>query len=379
MQLHRSRFGNGFDGGFRSALLIAVLAVPRWAAAQQASDAEKPGVSPASGSQGAAQPAAPAVSATATDEQKAAARAAYASGQQAFNSGDFQAALQYFERADSMIPAIQARYWIAQSLDQLGRPADSLAAYEKLVNDPEFANLDAERQKIARDRLEALKQLPGTLTLSFDPPSANLTVDGQPHDAAAAGATRSLQLAPGVHKLEARAPGYQDLKWDVMIEPAQTLEQPIRLTEAPPAAPATALAPAPVEPPPAPLPAAEPASKTPAYVTLAIAGAGAVVGTIFGIRALQAKDDFDSNPTANNADDVERDALIADMAFGITLTLGITGIVLLTTDDPASESAAGSQTRKASAKLTPATKQGKLEFTPYVSKSGGGAGARLTF
>ena len=77
----------------------------------------------------------------------------------------------------------------------------------------------------------------------------------------------------------------------------------------------------------------------PAYVTLGIAGAGAVVGTIFGLKALSAKSDFDDTPTRELADDTERNALIADMAFGVAITLGVTGIVLLTTDE---EAAAGS-------------------------------------
>ena len=71
----------------------------------------------------------------------------------------------------------------------------------------------------------------------------------------------------------------------------------------------------------------------PAYVTLGIAAGGAVVGTIFGVKALSAKSDFDNNPTTEHADDTERNALIADMAFGVALTLGVTGIVLLTSGD----------------------------------------------
>src|SRR6185295_15511769 len=71
-------------------------------------------------------------------------------------------------------------------------------------------------------------------------------------------------------------------------------------------------------------------SKLPAYITLGVGVVGAGIGTVFGIQALSAKSDFDSNPTSDNADKAERNALIADMSFGVALTLGITGIVLLT-------------------------------------------------
>jgi hypothetical protein len=108
----------------------------------------------------------------------------------------------------------------------------------------------------------------------------------------------------------------------------------------------------------------------PAYITLGIAGAGAIVGTIFGIKALGAKSDFDKTPTGSAADDTERNALIADMAFGVAITLGVTGVVLLTSDDGAAPAAA---------KLEKLPKKAKLVVAPYASPEGGGAAARYTF
>jgi hypothetical protein len=108
----------------------------------------------------------------------------------------------------------------------------------------------------------------------------------------------------------------------------------------------------------------------PAYITLGIAGAGAVVGTIFGAKALSAKSDFDKSPTGSSADDTERNALIADMAFGVAITLGVTGIVLLTSDDSSSSS---------NAKLEKLPKRAKLVVAPYASPKGGGAAAQYSF
>lgn len=107
----------------------------------------------------------------------------------------------------------------------------------------------------------------------------------------------------------------------------------------------------------------------PAYVTLGIAGAAAVVGTVFGVKALGSKSDFDKTPTTKLADDTERSALIADMAFGVAITLGVTGIVLLTSDDEPPPAATGM--------LKP--KGARLELTPYAGPKSGGATARLTF
>src|SRR5690606_21215987 len=158
--------------------------------------------------------------------------------------------------------------------------------------------------------------------------------------------------------------GFSPLESQLDVQAAQSLEHAIELEAAP--APVAAPVPIPVEPESAqPPPPADPRSMVPAYVTLGVAGASAVVGTIFGVKALGATSDFEDNHTASNADDVERNALIADMAWGVALTLGITGVVLLTSDEPAEPS-------EQSAKS-------KLLVAPFVSANGGGAAAHVTF
>jgi hypothetical protein len=109
----------------------------------------------------------------------------------------------------------------------------------------------------------------------------------------------------------------------------------------------------------------------PAYVTLGIAGAAGIVGTVFGVKALNSKSDFDKNPTTKSADDTERNALIADMAFGVAITLGVTGIVLLTSDDSPAAPAKASNSKP--------VQRARLDILPYASTKGGGASAKLVF
>jgi hypothetical protein len=108
---------------------------------------------------------------------------------------------------------------------------------------------------------------------------------------------------------------------------------------------------------------------TPAYVTLGVAGVSTLVGTYFGIRALSAKSDYNDHPTSKKADKVENSALVADMAFGVAITLGVTGIVLLTSPD---EPVAGSPTAKLE-------KKPSLQVAPWASPKSAGLGAQLTF
>jgi hypothetical protein len=86
------------------------------------------------------------------------------------------------------------------------------------------------------------------------------------------------------------------------------------------------------------------------------------------LRALSDRKDFDDAPSTAAADDVERNALIADMAFGVTLTLGITGLVLLLADEPLPEQVSSA----------PAA-ESRWSMLPFVGPTGGGAAARLTF
>jgi len=111
----------------------------------------------------------------------------------------------------------------------------------------------------------------------------------------------------------------------------------------------------------------------PAYVTLGIAAVGAGVGTYFGLKALSAKSDFNDNPTADSADDAERNALFADMLFGVAITLGVTGVVLLTSGDDAPAQQSGKT------KVLPPRAKPNFAVAPYVSPNGGGGAMRVKF
>jgi PEGA domain len=298
---------------------------------------------------------------------KDAARKAYTEGDAAFKAGDFAAAYAGFSKANELIPSPQAAYWTAKAIDGQGKTDDAIAAYDKLLADPGIAALGDEKTNDAKARLAALKAtLVGEISVATTPPGATVSIDGTPQP----GETpTSVKLPPGPHKLTLVLPGFDPKDVDVDVKGGEKSEQKVELVAKtpPPPPPTEPVVEAPPPPPPPPPP---PRSKVPAYITLGIAGAGAVVGTIFGIKALGAKNDFDKKPTGSAADDTERNALIADMAFGVAITLGVTGVVLLTSDDSAAPAAA---------KLEHLPKRAKLVVAPYASPYGAGAGAQYTF
>jgi len=299
---------------------------------------------------------------------KDAARKAYGEGDTAFKAGDFAAAYAGFSKANELIPSPQAAYWTAKAIDGQGKIPEAITAYENLLADPGIAALGDEKTNDAKARIADLKsKLVGEISVQTTPMGATISIDGTPQP----GETPMIvKLPPGPHKITLVAAGFEPKELDVDVKGGQKTEQKLELVAKapPPPPPPEPVVEAPAPPPPPPPP--PPRSKVPAYITLGIAGAGAVVGTIFGIKALGAKNDFDKTPTGTAADDTERNALIADMAFGVAITLGVTGVVLLTSDDSSAPAAA---------KLDKLPKRAKLVVAPYASPTGAGAGARYTF
>ncbi len=293
------------------------------------------------------------------EEKRNEARASFEAGTAAYNEGNYKLASEQFQAAYAQIPSPHAEYWIAKALDGQGdKAAEAAKAYQVFIDNPNAAQVGEDKLAEAKTRLEAIKAtLPAKVTVTTEPAGAGITVDGA---AATAVSPTTLELAPGVHKIEVTLEGYETTKLDLTVKGGDALEQKVELKAAPTL---IATAPAPTA---APAPEKKERSMVPAYVTLGLAGAGVAVGTVFGVMALNDKSDYDDQPTADKADDVERNALIADMAFGVALTLGITGIVLLTSDD-------GEEQPKTAAM------KNRLVVAPYAAPTGGGAAARLTF
>lgn len=230
--------------------------------------------------------------------------------------------------------------------------------------------------------MEAIKAMPGKVHVETTPPGATVTVDPAANADAKPNPQPTpldLELPPGKHTLRIAAEGFEasDKDVDVVYGSKQDLKVELVKKEAPPPPPPPPVAevPKPSAPPPPPPP--EPRSKVPAYVTGAVAIVAAGVGTGFGIKALSQSSDFDKNPTAKKADDGENNALVADMMFGVAITFGVTSAVLFLSSDAPANAKATSPTKTAA---RPAPKKGPTIIpAPYVTPTGGGAGALVRF
>ncbi|MBI3202285.1 MAG: PEGA domain-containing protein [Myxococcales bacterium] len=313
--------------------------------------------------------------AVADAKKRDAARKAYQGAEKDYAAGKYAEAVAGFKKANEILPSPHAEYWIAMSLDKQGKGEDAAAAFEKLLGHADVSKLGDEKIEQVKKRVGELKgKQTGEVNIATTPPGASVSVDGtsQPGET-----PMIIKLPPGAHTITITNPGYEKQEIKVDVAAGQRLDKNVELKAAdlggaPAPAPAPE-APAPAEPEKAePAPPPQPKSKVPAYVTLGIAGAATAVGAFFGVKALGAKSDFNDDPTTDNADTVERNALIADMAFGVAITLGVTGVVLLTSGDsePAKEKAA---------KTKRLPQKARFNVAPYATPSGGGAAARFVF
>jgi hypothetical protein len=96
--------------------------------------------------------------------------------------------------------------------------------------------------------------------------------------------------------------------------------------------------------------------------------------------ALNDKSNFDAHPTTATADSGENHALIADMAFGVAVTLGVTSIVLfLSRDDSPAPAAAAAAPRARDASTPKRRSAFTIIPSPIVTPHGAGAGALIQF
>ena len=297
----------------------------------------------------------------------------YGEGEKKFKAGDYAGALPEFKAADDIKSTPNSQRYIGLCHDNLGHYADAVTWYEKFLTAvPDKMKKEGDEVKT---RVGQIKAMPARIHLETTPPGAAILADGK-----AMGTTPTdVELTPGKHILHIELAGYLPIDKDVDVTYGAKEEVKSDLVAKPvepkPIATNPVVTP-PVEQPKPTEPVKEekhePRSKLPAFMTGGLAIVAIGVGTGFGIAALAKKSDFDKNPTADTADTGENFALVADMAFGVAITLGVTSAVLFLTkdDDAAPAKSASNVTKKKPIKIIP---------TPFIVPNGGGAGAFLRF
>jgi tetratricopeptide (TPR) repeat protein len=280
-------------------------------------------------------------------------------GQRRFDAGDYQGALEQFRHVESLFPdSASPKHKIALCLDKLGKTEDAIAAYERFVasaKGPKFA----ERVVQAKARITELQAMrPAVVTLAVTPSGLQnlaVTVDGAPHTGS------ELALTAGEHVIVISAEGHPAVTKRLTVQAGSSQTLAVTLAERQDAGPSGT----PAKPEPSEEGGGASGQQIAAYSLLGVGCAGIVVGTVFGVRAIQAKNDFNAAPNQDDADKQKTSALVSDISLGVGIAAAGVGVVLLAlslTGDAEQEPTAPS-----------------AALAPYATPTGGGVAAVWTF
>ena len=117
----------------------------------------------------------------------------------------------------------------------------------------------------------------------------------------------------------------------------------------------------------------------PSYILWGAAGASLIVGASFGVSALNAKKDFDDNPTSAGADRVHSKAVIADVGIGLGALLAVTGGIFFFTADSAGESSTSALDHAAKPTSARGGAVAHMRVAPLITPNGGGGVVSMRF
>jgi hypothetical protein len=312
-------------------------------------------------------------------------------GVQLADAGNCAAAIEKLERAEKLYHAPTILGRLGECQVSVGKMVLGTENLQRVVREAlpksapkAFVDAQARAQKVLDAALPKLAKLKIHVEA---PPGVTPTVtqDGEPVSNATLDLDRPAD--PGVHKIEASAPGFRTARSEATLAEGASASVSLRLEPDPSAAPAAGAPPgtpaAPGAypnagaPPPADAPGGAPAytgttapvgaeasgsSNVPAYLLLGAGVAGVAVGSIFGAKVLSKKSDLDEvcreksrcPPSAQgDIDSMKSAALLSTVGFAVGgVALGA-GVIMLLVSKPSSSSNADAKPAPAQATLTP--------------------------
>jgi hypothetical protein len=251
--------------------------------------------------------------ADATPQDQAIAQSLYDEGRSLMTAKKFAQACPKLEESQRLDPAPATQFHLADCYERTGRTASAWAAFLEVASTSKVAGR-TEREKVARERADALAPKLTKLTISVSPGTqvsglvvrrnGTLVREGQWGAA--------ISVDPGPQAIEASAPG--KVTWQSQVDASgegkttsidvpALVDAPMAAVTAPPAAaPAPAVLPA--------MPGAEPADtrrgNTQRIIAVVVAGVGVVgvaLGSYAGVSALGKNSDSNAGHCSGNTCD----------------------------------------------------------------------------
>ena len=327
---------------------------------------------------------------------KAAAEALFQEGKTLFQQGQYEQACAKFAASQELDGGFGTLMNLGECFEKRKLTASAWATFTEAAGLAHTAG-QADREALARGRAAALEaKLPKLVVHAGDAVSTlaglEVRLNGTPLPRAVWGT--AVPVDPGAQRVEVSAPGYRSFSREVAVPEGAgqaSVEIPALEREEAAPSPAAPAANVPVASGASPAPAPQPASgggtqKTVGYV---VGGAGivaAVVGSIFGARAIGRNSDSkkscrDDDPNLCSSTGVElrndarSAAKVSTFAFVASGALVATGLTLVLTAPSSSEAA---PTPAARARPTPLG-VARIELAPFIAPLGAGLGLQGGF
>jgi hypothetical protein len=139
------------------------------------------------------------------EDTRARAREQFGLGVQRYEAQDYTAALQAFQEAYRLAPHPMVRVNMANCYENLGRPLEALAHFERFLVEATSATRQQRRE--VETAIRRLQGQIGELQLSIAPDGALVTIDSS--ETRRAPLLEPVRLAAGTHRLEVRLEGYR--------------------------------------------------------------------------------------------------------------------------------------------------------------------------
>ncbi|MDJ0762396.1 MAG: PEGA domain-containing protein [Myxococcota bacterium] len=271
------------------------------------------------------------------EDVRAIARKHYQRGKELYEAGKFELAQKEFQAAYDTKPHPVALKSIAECKAALGNVTGAIETLEKFLSGPaQTGRADAKK------RIAELQRLLARLDVKSEPAGATVAVDGK--DTGRVTPT-TLSLNPGAHDVTLAVSGYKPMSKQTILDIGADASLRLDFTaDGEPIGPEdqgdvdTIVVRPKTNTNATDRPAShgeivEPANRLPVgfWITAAVTGVGLVSGTVFGVMALNAEEDYHNEPTEEKKDAGHRNAIISDVSLGVAAASGITSMIILLT------------------------------------------------
>lgn len=158
--------------------------------------------------------------------QKKRAKKLLSEGDSLFRKGDYEGALDRYQKAYEAFPSPKIYFPMAQAEEMLGRDLEALTHYEQLLAEA-GEDLSEQVRKDAEARIAEIESRIAVITFAVEPEGAIVSIDDVEMGQAPLG--EPVRLLPGPHKYSVRKEGYEPVEKQMDLKPGERVHEAVEL------------------------------------------------------------------------------------------------------------------------------------------------------